>query len=343
MTEIFPRRRRGRQSPAAEAIYQEQRLVFCDVVREIQSRLDFEVSSRGWAYIFENRGTITKYEIDICQALINDCRKSGELSLDICSTDESRKFENIEAIDETDPTEAAAAVLDYVSRAHLWYNPISFFDFQDSYIQMVVEKIDLRSLFEPVCEEYCVPIANAKGWADLNLRADMMKRFKYWESKGKRCVLLYCGDFDPAGIRISGHLRSNLRDMSAAVGWDPENLTIERFGLNHDFINANGLTWIDNLITAPDKASPIQSIMITLNRMCRTISPGMALGRLKPTRWSSRQRRGGHCAGLQSKGISISSASSYIATGSGKNRVRLLLRFDGFWRRLPNDQSRPHP
>jgi hypothetical protein len=32
-------------------------------------------------------------------------------------------------------------------------------------------------------------------------------------------------------------------------GYDPENLTIERFGLNLDFINDNSLSWIDNLIT----------------------------------------------------------------------------------------------
>ena len=36
-------------------------------------------------------------------------------------------------------------------------------------------------------------------------------------------------------------------------GYDPEDLKIERFGLNHDFIVANELSWIDNLITASGK------------------------------------------------------------------------------------------
>jgi hypothetical protein len=247
---IFPRRGRGRQSAAAVAIYQDQREAFCEFILQIRSTLDFEVSARGWGYILENRGIITKADLDSCERLINDCRKSGELSLDICSADESRKFENLEYIDDTDPADEAADIFDRIKRAHLDYNPVSFWDFQDRYIQMVVEKIDLRSLFSPVCEEFNLPIANAKGWGDLNYRADMMKRFAFWERKGKQCILLYCGDFDPAGFRISEHLRSNIQDMSRSVGWEPTNLSIERFGLNYEFIVENRLTWIDNLITS---------------------------------------------------------------------------------------------
>jgi hypothetical protein len=247
--QLLPRRAPGRQSAGAEAEYRKQRQAFCQTVLQIRSRLDFEVGSRGWSYIFENRGTITKDDLDLCQKLINDCRKSGELPLDICASDESRKFENLEFIDETSPAEEAVDIVENAISAHRRYNPVSFWDFQDSFIQVLVEKIDLRSLFGQVCEEYAVPIANAKGWSDLNSRADMMERFRYWEEKGKQCVLLYCGDHDPAGLNISNHLRSNLAEMSAATGWDPANLVIERFGLNHEFIVENGLIWIENLIT----------------------------------------------------------------------------------------------
>jgi hypothetical protein len=215
--------------------------------------LDFDVSSRGWAYIFENRNTITKAEIDSCQELINQCRKSGELPLNICSVDESRAFENVDYIDDTDAEDEASDIFDRIRYAHRAYNPFSFWDFQDCYIQVVVEKIDLRSLFSTECAKFHVPIANAKGWADINLRADMMQRFAYWAAKGKRCILLYCGDFDPAGLHISEYLRSNLQDLAGAVGWAPDNLTIERFGLNHEFIVENNLTWIDNLMTASGK------------------------------------------------------------------------------------------
>jgi hypothetical protein len=80
-----------------------------------------------------------------------------------------------------------------------------------------------------------------------------MRRFKTWEAKGKQCVLLYCGDHDPGGLQITSFLRSNLADLSAAVGWSPDNLIIDRFGLDFDFIQAHGITWIDNLITGTGK------------------------------------------------------------------------------------------
>ena len=65
-----------------------------------------------------------------------------------------------------------------------------------------------------------------------------------------RCVLLLCGDHDPGGLHITEMMRKNLEDLSRAVGWSPDNLIITRFGLNADFIDENGLTWIDNLETS---------------------------------------------------------------------------------------------
>lgn len=40
-----------------------------------------------------------------------------------------------------------------------------------------------------------------------------------------------------------------MQDLSDAVGWSPNNLEIDRFGLNADFIRKHRLTWIDNLET----------------------------------------------------------------------------------------------
>lgn len=77
-----------------------------------------------------------------------------------------------------------------------------------------------------------------------------MQRFAEHEAAGRQCVLLYCGDHDPGGLHISDSFRKNLEDMSGAVGWHPNNLIIERFGLNYQFIEDNGLSWIDNLETS---------------------------------------------------------------------------------------------
>ena len=60
------------------------------------------------------------------------------------------------------------------------------------------------------------------------------------------------------GLHISASSRSNLAELEDAVGWSPDNLKIERFGLNYDFIQRHRLTWIENLITSSggDLGSP---------------------------------------------------------------------------------------
>jgi hypothetical protein len=114
---------------------------------------------------------------------------------------------------------------------------------------MTVEKIDLKNLFASVCRPFHLPLTNVSGWVDLNARAAMMRRFAHWERRGKRCILLHCGDHDPGGLHISEFLCSNLADLAKAVGWSPDELHIDRFGLNYNFIQRHRLTWIENLIT----------------------------------------------------------------------------------------------
>lgn len=245
----LPRLKNGRPTAAAKAKYEDEVDAWCAALKELKSTLDIEVSSRGWCYILEDHG-LKKGDFDRAQKLINDCRKDGRLPMDIVALDGSRAFENLTVIDETSVDEEAEWIISRVEELHRDYNPFSFWEYQDHYIEMWVEKVDLKSLFGPLCSEYRVPIANAKGWSDINSRAEMMRRFADWEAKGKQCVLLYCGDFDPGGLHISDTIRSNFEDVSGAIGWNPDDLIIDRFGLNYDFIIENNLTWIDNLDTA---------------------------------------------------------------------------------------------
>ncbi len=244
----LPKRGRGRPSAKAQAIYDVKVEEFCRRLLEIQSGLDFKPGARGWCYILEEYGLL-KGDFDKAEDLINACRKSGHLPIDFTMEDSKREIDNVETIDDTSPDEEAEWILDYISRAHLNYTPISFWDDKPVFIQMMVEKIDLKSLFNPVVGEFRIPIANSGGWSDLHVRAKMMRRFAHWEARGKQCVLLYCGDFDPGGLQISGFLRKNFADLADAVGWHPDNLIIDRFGLNYEFIQEHNLTWIDNLET----------------------------------------------------------------------------------------------
>jgi hypothetical protein len=252
-SELLPQRKRGRQSAEDEAGHREDRKRFCRLIVELSKGMDFKIGSRGWCYILEQHG-LTKGEFDRAEALITECRKTGELPLDICAEDVSRETRGIENIDEDDIEAKADALIARVrDKAHLTYTPFSFWDDLPVYVETAVEKLDLRNLFEPVAKEFCVPITNLKGWSDLNARAAMMRRLKAHEEAGRKCVLLLCGDHDPGGLLITETMRKNLDDLADAVGWPPANLVLIRFGLNADFIANAGLTWIDNLETSSGK------------------------------------------------------------------------------------------
>jgi hypothetical protein len=246
---LLPRLPPHRPSAAVKAAHREKVAAFCAKILEVRSRLDFDVGSRGWAYVLEGDRFIDKDEIDAAQDLINACRKNGDLPLDICSEDDKRAAEHLEEID-PDPQERAAEIFDYVQTVEASYTPFSFWDDLDYYVQMGTEKSNTKNLFGKVCAGFHVPIANIGGWADLNVRAGFMQRFKEKETEGKQCVLLAFTDLDPGGLNIGKFLRSNLEDMARSVRWSPNNLIIERFGLDYDFVERNGLTWINNLTTA---------------------------------------------------------------------------------------------
>lgn len=247
----LPRRVRGRPTAEANAEYQADLKRFAATILKISSRLDFKVSSRGWCYLLEDSG-LRKGDFNYAQTLINDCRKTGVLPLDICCEDDGRQAAHVERIDREIPKQFAESWVTYVrTKAHEQFHPFSFWDDLDVYVQATVEKIDLKSLFSPVCEEFRVPLINISGWNDINSRAAIMRRFIYWWARGKKCVLLHCGDHDPGGLHISEFLRKNFADLSRQVGWSPstDNLDIDRFGLNADFIHKHRLSWIDNLET----------------------------------------------------------------------------------------------
>jgi hypothetical protein len=254
----LPESRRGRRTADQQAKFDAESAAFARYLIEFQSRLDFKVGARGWAYLMENEGIITKGDLDRMEDFIGGWRKAGLLPIDFCASDEARAPENRENIDTETPKEYAEFWVKIAAESHQRYKPISFWDFQPYYIEMMVEKIDLRELFKNVCAEYHVMIWNTRGWSDINSRAESAARLKMAEEAGKQCILLYCGDLDPKGEQISDFIRINFKALETGTGWSPANLIIDRFGLNYDFIEANNLTWIDGLITSSgeDLADP---------------------------------------------------------------------------------------
>jgi hypothetical protein len=99
---------------------------------------------------------------DAAERLINLCRKDGTLPLNICSVDERRIAEGGELVDGDIDSEIESAVLDLENRIDL-YNPISFWDGLPYYIEVAVEKVDLKHLFKPVCDEFRIKRTNIGG------------------------------------------------------------------------------------------------------------------------------------------------------------------------------------
>jgi len=191
---------------------------FSKLILQIRSTMDFSVGSRGWCYILERHG-LRKGEFDLAEGVISDCRKSGDLPLDICDDDASREAIGIEKLDTNNIADEVEFWIRYLrDHAYKRYTPISFWRDLDVYLEVGTEKLDLRNLFEPVCAEFRAPITNFKGWSDLNSRAAIMKRFAAHEAAGRSCVLLLCGDHDPAGLYITEMMRTNLEDLAHAVG-----------------------------------------------------------------------------------------------------------------------------
>jgi hypothetical protein len=231
---------------------------FAELLINIQSSIDFKVSARGWGYLMESYGFITKAEFDKVADAINRCRAQGILPVDFVAEESARAFEGVVKPSKDSLEDTLDWTLTDVLEGHSYFIP-DYWEDEEYYIQVVVEKIDLKTLFQPVCAEYNIPIANSKGWSSILQRAEYARRFQEAEQQGLKCVLLYGGDFDPDGILISDTIYSNLEQLQhiswsdGTPGYSPENLEIHRFCLDYDFITQNNFTWIDNLITGSGK------------------------------------------------------------------------------------------
>nr|BDI55083.1 MAG: Topo mini-A [uncultured archaeon] len=251
----LPVSRKGRRSIEQQLKYDVSLSIFAETLEGLGKKIGDKVSARGWCYLLEGFNLIDKSQFDYVQGLVNLCRKKGLLPIDFVLKDVTRKFYNVEDLkpEYKTPREYLLEWLEYIRDIHEKKKDISYWQCQQYYIQMIVEKIDVRNLFNDICEEYHIAIANAKGWSSLLIRAKLAWRFKEAEEMGLVPVLLYYGDFDPAGLLIADKLRKNLDDIKEATKWNPDGLIIDKFGLTYDFIQENQLTWIDNLKTGSKK------------------------------------------------------------------------------------------
>ncbi len=239
-------------------MYAKDRMELVEVLKDLRAQIGFSVSARGWCYLMEQAGYVNKSQFDKVENAINTCRKEGILPVNFVAEEDARAFVGVETPSGETIKGLLARMLNDVLHGYNHYSP-DWMEGEDYYIQVLVEKVDLKTLFAPVCRDYRIPIANGKGWQSVLQRAEYARRFREAERQGLKCVLLYAGDFDPDGLRISTVMMDNLEQIKDVVwadgvkGYDPKNLIIERVALNYDFIEQQNYTWIDNLITGSGK------------------------------------------------------------------------------------------
>jgi hypothetical protein len=81
---------------------------------------------------------------------------------------------------------------------------------QPNHVEIVGEKNTVKSILEPVAEEFCVPLTLGRGYCSLRPRYDIVQRYR--KSGKQKLTLLMVSDFDPDGEEIAHSLARSIRD-----------------------------------------------------------------------------------------------------------------------------------
>ncbi len=240
-----------------------KRLQFHADVREVVAwmqqyvaRLGFAPVARSWLYALESEGVITKGDFNWAGKWLADRRKEGLIPFELVGADSTRALTGDDVHDEEEtPREYINRQLrDSLDQAkHYW--PNSYWKNQSYFPIIWTEKRDLIKLFEPELPSAVRRFAS-KGQADVNSRVALIEECIWADEQGLAPVILYCGDLDPMGVKMSDAILENLMPLAKVLDWEwgleqmADDDRIVRFGLNAEFVDNAGLLWIDGLETS---------------------------------------------------------------------------------------------
>jgi len=139
-----------------------------------------------------------------------------EKLVDLCARGRVEQFIPWEAIeDETRPIDLNVA----------FYNPAEFFSqelggflagywrnrqqSQPHHIEIVAEKLTMRTILRPVAQEYTIPMTIGRGMTSLSPKKKIFDRYRL--SQKRKLILLVVTDLDPAGEAIAEDMFKSLR------------------------------------------------------------------------------------------------------------------------------------
>lgn len=252
----LPRMGSGRVSEARRLQFQADVREVVAWMRQYVGRLGFAPVARSWLYALESEGIITKGDFTWAGKWLADRRKEGLIPFELVGADSTRALSGYDRHDEEETPRAyinrrLRESLDSAKR----YWPASYWKHQINYPIIWTEKRDLIKLFEPELP-HAVRRFASKGQADVNSRVALIEECKWAQSEGLDPLILYCGDHDPMGVKMSDAIVENLMPLAKVLDWDHEleemadDGRIVRFGLNAEFIDNARLLWIDGLETS---------------------------------------------------------------------------------------------
>lgn len=106
---------------------------------------------------------------------------------------------------------------------------LDYWERQNAYVEVWVEKDALTSVIERPCGRWRVPFMPCKGYLSASEAWRSGRRFERMLDAGRRCVLIHLGDHDPSGIDMT---RDNGERVALFSGY--ESVEVRRIALNMD-------------------------------------------------------------------------------------------------------------
>ena len=108
---------------------------------------------------------------------------------------------------------------------------------QPDHIEIVAEKLTVRSILNPIAAEHSIPLTVSRGHCGPTLKRKIVQRFR--RSKKAKLILLCVTDLDPAGEAIVQNFKDDLADD---FGLADDSVVVIRAGLNMDRVKESDLT-----------------------------------------------------------------------------------------------------
>lgn len=110
---------------------------------------------------------------------------------------------------------------------------------QSDHIELVIEKMTVGGIIEPIANKYCLPTTTGRGYCSIDPRYQIVQRYR--QSGKDRLKLLIVSDFDPDGDEIAESFARSIRDDFGIAGVMASKILLRQDQVREFGIPNNGL------------------------------------------------------------------------------------------------------